>query len=78
MDNLVLRKGTTLEDILGVITENTCYINALCELIEGYDASITSEPLIHAISLIKHLNNEVVINEAILFDNFIRRGNNHG
>ncbi len=63
-----LARGETPDDNLAIISRNTHYIGALCDLIEGFDTSISDEPVIHAVDLIQHLNREITINHAGLHD----------
>ncbi len=71
-----LARGETPDDNLAIISRNTIYIDALCELIEGFDTSISDEPVIHAVDLIQHLNREITIGWAGLHDYLktIKRG----
>ncbi len=71
-----LAEGKTPDDKSTIICRNTHYIGALCDLIEGFDTSISDEPVAHAVELIQHLNREIIINHAGLYDYFraIKKG----
>ncbi len=63
-----LAGGKTPQDKLQIICENAIFIDALCDLIEGFDTTISSEPISHATFLIQRLAREITLNQAGLSD----------
>ncbi len=63
-----LARGETPLDKSKIILSNTVYIEALCDLIEAFDTSISDEPVVNTIALIQRLNREISLNQAGLHD----------
>ncbi len=63
-----LAKGATPHDKSEIIYNNALYIDTLCDLIEGYDDTISNEPVIHAIGLMQRLSREIMVNGAGIYD----------
>ncbi len=63
-----IARGRTIDDKSQIILENTVYIGALLDLIAGFDTTISSEPITHALDLIQRLNREILINQVGISD----------
>lgn len=59
-----LAKGKTLEDKLEIMGRNANDIDTLCDLMAGFDTSVTNEPLTHANAIIQRLAREIILNYA--------------
>lgn len=63
-----LAKGITPSDKLNIAYRNALDIDTLCELMAGFDTSITDEPIIHANFIVQRLAREIATNVVGTFD----------